>query len=161
MLHAGVYYTSITNFIQGYIDNEINLNPDQSCSGTCADSRLTKNFGCYNGTLCGHSNFQRTKCSGDVFDCDVIDSDGTACLVVRIALSTSQYSINSRRTKLFAERRKGEPAIQLPATEQWDARWTRCHVLRSGAIRIGLMVQLADQQMQQLLLFLRRVQRTL
>lgn len=79
---ADSYYTSVTNFIQGYIDNEINLNKGMSCSGTCADSKLTKNYDCYNGTLCAHTNFQKTKCSGDIFDCDVIDSDGTACLVV-------------------------------------------------------------------------------
>lgn len=80
---ADNYYTSITNFMQGYIDNVINLNPKQQCSGTCAESKLTKNYGCYNGSLCAHPNFQKTKCSGEIFDCDVIDADGTACLVVR------------------------------------------------------------------------------
>lgn len=69
--------------MQGYIDNEINLNPEQKCSGTCAESKLTKNYGCHNDSLCAHPNFQRTKCLGEIFDCDVIDADGSACLVVR------------------------------------------------------------------------------
>lgn len=82
---TGTYYTSITNFMQGYIDNEINaqLNGEQHCEGTCSDLKSTKNHEqCQNGTLCAHSNFARTRCTGEIFDCSVIDSDGTACLVV-------------------------------------------------------------------------------
>ncbi|XP_055324703.1 uncharacterized protein LOC129579086 [Sitodiplosis mosellana] len=81
-LDSRTYYTSVTNFMQGYIDNEINLNGEQRCDGTCSDFKLTKNhYDCQNGTLCAHSNFAHARCTGDIFDCSVIDSDGTACLV--------------------------------------------------------------------------------
>lgn len=69
--------------MQGYIDNEINLSTDKSCSGTCTDVKAGKNVRCDNGTICAHENFRRTKCGGEIFDCDVIQSSGTACLVVR------------------------------------------------------------------------------
>lgn len=68
--------------MQGYIDNEVNLNAERSCSSTCNDFKLTRTNECYNGTLCSHSNFAKTKCTGDVFDCATIVSDGIACLVV-------------------------------------------------------------------------------
>lgn len=86
ILLAGTYYTSITNFIQGYIDNEINLNGEHKCGGTCSDYKSTKNHHCQDYTICDHSNFKRTKCTGDVFDCTTIDSDGVACLVVCICI---------------------------------------------------------------------------
>lgn len=87
VLLAGTYYTSFTNFIQGYIDNEINLNGEQTCGGTCSDYKSTKNHQCQYYTICDHSNFIRTRCTGDIFDCSTIDSDGVACLVVRIQLN--------------------------------------------------------------------------
>lgn len=80
------------------------MNAEHSCSGTCADSKLTKNYACYNGTLCAHPNFQRTKCSGEIFDCDVIDSDGIACLVVRRTFSNP----SARRTRNFRSLQKDE-----------------------------------------------------
>lgn len=79
---TGTHYTSITNFMQGYIDNEINLNDEHRCDGTCSDFKSTKNHECQHDTLCAHKNFARTRCAGDMFDCNTIDSDGMACLVV-------------------------------------------------------------------------------
>lgn len=68
--------------MQGYIDNEINMNGEQNCDGTCSDYKSTKNHECQNGTLCAHTNFASTRCTGDMFNCNTIDSDGIACLVV-------------------------------------------------------------------------------
>lgn len=80
--HTGSFYTSITNFMQGYIDNEVNLNADGRCGGTCHNYASARNYNCQNGTLCGHSNFQKTTCSGDIFDCDTLEANGVACLTV-------------------------------------------------------------------------------
>lgn len=92
------YYTSITNFMQGYIDNEVNMNEEHSCSGQCNDFKSTKNNGCRNETLCAHSNFAKTRCGGEIFDCTTIDSDGVACLVVCfIFYVTSRFMIISTR----------------------------------------------------------------
>lgn len=80
--------------MQGYIDNEINMNGEQYCSGTCSDYKSAKNHQCHDGTLCAHSNFARTRCTGDMFDCNAIDSDGIACLVVCIPI---RFNIECRR----------------------------------------------------------------
>lgn len=81
----GTYYTSITNFMQGYIDNQINLDASHTCANTCSDHKLTgKNYDCHNDTICAHHNFQKTRCTGEVFDCSSIESDGSVCLVVSV-----------------------------------------------------------------------------
>lgn len=79
---SGTYY-QITRFIQGYVDNEVNLNPDASCSRTCDDYTRTRNYDCQPGTLCGEQHIDResTRCNGTVLNCDFIDDDLTACPV--------------------------------------------------------------------------------
>lgn len=79
---TGTYYTSITNFMQGYIDNEINLNEQHTCDGSCSVFKSTRNTGCQSDTMCAQSHFARTRCRGNIFDCSVIESDGVACRVV-------------------------------------------------------------------------------
>lgn len=67
------------NFLQGFVDNEINLNPDGSCSNSCSDYTKTKQFGCANGTMCADPKGlakEDTTCSGDVRDCIDIGTDG-------------------------------------------------------------------------------------
>lgn len=71
--------------MQGYIDNEVNLNAENSCSGTCNNYRNTRNYNCQNETLCGHRNFMKTRCLGEVLNCNTIDTNGIACLVVHKA----------------------------------------------------------------------------
>lgn len=88
----GTYFTSITNFMQGYLDNEINLNGERKCDGTCSDYKSAQNHECQNDTICAHSNFARTRCTGNIFDCNPIDTDGTACLVVCFL----SYKLNSK-----------------------------------------------------------------
>lgn len=83
---TGSFYTTVTNFMQGYIDSEANFNADNHCTGTCHNYISARNYNCQNGTLCGHSNFQKTTCSGDIFDCDTLQTNGVACLTVILYL---------------------------------------------------------------------------
>ncbi|KAG4074552.1 hypothetical protein HA402_005617 [Bradysia odoriphaga] len=72
----------ITNFLRGYIDNEINLNNEQSCWGTCSDYRFARNYGCYNNTFC---DVQRKVgeadpvCRGTIVDCLFIEDKLEVC----------------------------------------------------------------------------------
>lgn len=78
-------YNQITRFIQGYVDNEINLNPDQSCRQTCSDYSMAKSFGCAKDTFCGdyqHIDQASTQCKGTIYNCDYVDDDLTICPVV-------------------------------------------------------------------------------
>ncbi|XP_031627540.1 uncharacterized protein LOC116343553 [Contarinia nasturtii] len=65
-------YTQLTNFIQGYVDNEINMNADGSCAPYCDDFKSTKNYGCKEGTLCAtnYLDHNKTRCLGTIRDCD-------------------------------------------------------------------------------------------
>lgn len=74
-------YTQLTNFIQGYVDNEINLNPYGSCAPYCSDYKSTKNYDCNEKTLCAANYYDKnkTRCHGMIRDCDYFDSTFTYC----------------------------------------------------------------------------------
>lgn len=74
-------YTQLTNFLQGYVDNEINLNPDGSCAPYCSDFHETKNYDCKPNTLCAATNMDhnRTRCNGTVRDCDYFGPSFSFC----------------------------------------------------------------------------------
>lgn len=65
-------YTTLTNFIQGYVDNEINLNPDGSCSLYCHDYKKTQSYNCDKRSICGanYLDHNKTRCNGEIYDCD-------------------------------------------------------------------------------------------
>lgn len=92
-LHA-VYttHTEITNFLQGSIDNEANLNPTSTCTATCSDYRTTQHYQCQSGSLCDRSvnDHEPAKCAGVLRECRPIDeSDLTICETVRVAAATA------------------------------------------------------------------------
>lgn len=66
----------MTNFLQGYIDNELNFNVEDTCTNNCADYTKTKNIHCADKTMCAENQRQRdlTVCNGDVYDCQEMDS---------------------------------------------------------------------------------------
>lgn len=78
-------YTEITNFLQGYVDNEANLNSEGSCTATCMDYVETRHYDCVSGSLCdlAENRHESAKCDGIIRNCDVIDnSDLTICEIV-------------------------------------------------------------------------------
>lgn len=79
-------YTEITNFIQGYIDNEVNFNRDDTCLKQCSDFQHVEYHTCRNSTLC-QLNFldkNKTRCDGTIRECTFIESDMTICPNVSI-----------------------------------------------------------------------------
>lgn len=78
-------YTEISNFLQGFVDNEANMNAGASCAGVCSDYRKTSHFQCQSGSLCdAHVNdHEQAKCAGIIRDCqDIDDSDVNICETV-------------------------------------------------------------------------------
>ncbi|KAG4078084.1 hypothetical protein HA402_002135 [Bradysia odoriphaga] len=71
----------ITNFLTGYIDNEINLNKDGSCWNSCADYKWTQNYGCSDGTFCDRQRRMGhvSACNGTIVDCSYIESSMLIC----------------------------------------------------------------------------------
>lgn len=78
-------YTEISNFLQGFVDNEANLNSAASCAGVCSDYRKTSHFQCQSGSLCDRhvNDHEQAKCAGIIRDCQEIDdSDVNICETV-------------------------------------------------------------------------------
>lgn len=74
-------YTQLTNLVQGIVDNEINLNPDGTCTKYCTDFKQTKNYDCKPNTLCADTNLDRnkTRCEGSIRDCDYFGPTFSYC----------------------------------------------------------------------------------
>lgn len=101
-------YHQITRFIQGYVDNEVNLNADKSCKQTCSDYTSTKNFGCAEKTLCkeySHIDEASIRCKGSIYNCDFVDDDVTVCPVNKITEInwTVLYTKCDRKTLQFVD----------------------------------------------------------
>lgn len=74
-------YTMLTNFIQGYVENKINMNAEFSCSHYCNNYKVTKQYGCHKKSVCGQNYLDRNKttCSGTIRNCDYFDSSMIYC----------------------------------------------------------------------------------
>ncbi|CAK1554539.1 unnamed protein product [Leptosia nina] len=74
--HAkGVTYEEVTRLLQGYIENEVDMNEGQSCSGNCAYYTVAKNHGCFKEQYCS----KQPTCRGRIINCQYIDSDMWIC----------------------------------------------------------------------------------
>lgn len=77
----------VTRLLQGYIDNEVNLNANNDCKLSCSDYQLTTNHLCYNGSYCAENTAfapeTDLKCNGVVVGCDFVGNDMTICPTVR------------------------------------------------------------------------------
>uniref|UniRef100_A0A1B6C7S2 Uncharacterized protein n=1 Tax=Clastoptera arizonana TaxID=38151 RepID=A0A1B6C7S2_9HEMI len=71
----GETYVQLTRLLQGYLQNEIDMNPKQSCSENCGFYSFTKQYGCYKNEFCS----KQRSCKGDIVDCQFIDSDMWVC----------------------------------------------------------------------------------
>lgn len=85
-LYSG-YSDEVTRFLQGYVDNEVNLNELNDCKKSCSDYKNTQNYLCFNGSYCANDVLQEQndlKCNGAVVNCEFIGADMTICPSVSI-----------------------------------------------------------------------------
>ncbi|KAL0268009.1 UNVERIFIED_CONTAM: hypothetical protein PYX00_010108 [Menopon gallinae] len=71
----GVNYVKLTKLLQGYIENEVNLNPYGTCRENCAFYVYTEYHGCYKEQFCS----KQPSCKGKVVECRYVDSDMNIC----------------------------------------------------------------------------------
>lgn len=104
--HFSETYAEITNLLQGYIDNEVNLNPDGSCTNTCYDYDVTENYGCKNYTYCrlNYLDYNKTRCYGTVRDCQYIESSMHVCPNVGVKSKLGLLKINLLKSLTFSGR---------------------------------------------------------
>ncbi|XP_060651516.1 uncharacterized protein LOC132788201 [Drosophila nasuta] len=84
-----VTYDVVTRLLQGYIENEMNLNNGASCFQTCEYYQSTTSKGCFDEEFCT----EQPKCSGRIHDCQFVDS----------VLSVYQSPENSTRRYEYIE----------------------------------------------------------
>ncbi|KAH8414601.1 hypothetical protein KR215_009920 [Drosophila sulfurigaster] len=70
-----VTYDEVTRLLQGYVENEVDLSNDESCSETCPDYQNTSTKGCFDQKFCS----QQPQCAGRIHDCQFFDSDLSVC----------------------------------------------------------------------------------
>lgn len=71
----GETYVEVTQLLQGYVQNEVDLNPEGTCRESCSEYTYTKSHGCYQNLYCR----QQRRCNGKIVNCQFIDSDMWVC----------------------------------------------------------------------------------
>ncbi|XP_017870065.1 PREDICTED: uncharacterized protein LOC108618522 isoform X2 [Drosophila arizonae] len=68
-------YDEVTRLLQGYIENEVDLNADETCRETCSFYQSTRSEGCFKEYFCS----RQPKCTGRLYNCQFVDSDMWVC----------------------------------------------------------------------------------
>ncbi|XP_039151576.1 uncharacterized protein LOC120285054 isoform X2 [Drosophila simulans] len=72
---SGVTYEEVTRLLQGYVENEVDLNSDGACNHDCGYYNSAKNEGCFDNKFCS----EQPKCTGGVHDCRFVESSMQIC----------------------------------------------------------------------------------
>lgn len=69
-------FLQLTRLLQGYIENEINLNSQGSCTQACSDYSLAQSRDeCVKGSICN----KQDKCRGNITNCQSMNDDMWIC----------------------------------------------------------------------------------
>ncbi|XP_046993207.1 uncharacterized protein LOC124605512 isoform X1 [Schistocerca americana] len=71
----GKTYERLTRLLQGHIQNEVDMNSENSCRENCAYYTYAKDPGCFDSRVCN----RMPRCAGKLHDCRYIDSDMWIC----------------------------------------------------------------------------------
>lgn len=71
----GETFLQLTRLLQGYIENEVDMNGDGTCKETCNFYQYTENHGCFKDMYCS----KQAKCHGKLLKCQFVDSDMWIC----------------------------------------------------------------------------------
>lgn len=122
-------YHQITRFIQGFVDNEVNLNDEKSCKQTCSDYTSTKSFGCAEKTLCSeysHIDEASIRCKGTIYNCDFIDDDVTVCPALQ-KLNTRRYDyVRFGNGKTLGKYGDCLQTVRAATYRMWFVKCTNC-----------------------------------
>lgn len=64
----GKTYIEITKLLQGYLENEVDLNNQEGCWENCNHYQITESFGCYKDLYCS----RQPKCRGKLLYCTFV-----------------------------------------------------------------------------------------
>merc|ERR1719495_1849225 len=72
----GQTFLQVKGFMQGYIENEVDMNERGTCNSKCSEYSFTENKGCFKDQFCA----KQKKCSGRIFDCEFYHADAWVCM---------------------------------------------------------------------------------
>merc|ERR1719167_1850656 len=72
----GQTFLKVKGFMQGYIENEVDMNERGTCNSKCSEYSFTENKGCFKDQFCA----KQKKCSGRIFDCEFYHADAWVCM---------------------------------------------------------------------------------
>ncbi|XP_045478276.1 uncharacterized protein LOC123683340 isoform X2 [Harmonia axyridis] len=72
----GETYEELTELLQGYIINEVDMNRDNTCRENCGEYQYAKMYGCFKNLFCR----QQRPCKGKILNCKYVDSDMEVCI---------------------------------------------------------------------------------
>lgn len=81
----GKTFIEVTRLLQGYIENEVDLNKDGGCWETCSHYQLTESYGCFKELYCA----RQPKCQGKLLYCTFVVSNKA-----QLELFDNYYLIN-------------------------------------------------------------------
>ncbi|XP_021694803.1 uncharacterized protein LOC5564091 isoform X1 [Aedes aegypti] len=72
----GETYVQLTRLLQGYVENEVDMNTDNTCKENCAYYNWgVRQEQCYKDLYCS----KQPKCAGKMYSCEYVDSDMWIC----------------------------------------------------------------------------------
>ncbi|XP_013164307.1 PREDICTED: uncharacterized protein LOC106115465 isoform X1 [Papilio xuthus] len=71
----GETYAEVTRLLQGYIENEVDMNTEGTCRDNCAYYTLAERHDCFKDQFCS----RQETCNGRIINCQYIDSDMNVC----------------------------------------------------------------------------------
>ena len=66
----------IAAYLQGYIENEVDMNERNSCQSQCSTYTITESKSCYKEGFCA----KQPTCKGRIFDCQFYHADAWVCM---------------------------------------------------------------------------------
>jgi hypothetical protein len=98
----GRTFERVTKLLQGYVENEVDLNNEETCRETCDHYQVSESFTCFKELYCS----RQPKCTGKVLYCQYLDSDMWICPSVSRALISALLliEVDSGKSPSMCER---------------------------------------------------------
>ncbi|CAD7090027.1 unnamed protein product [Hermetia illucens] len=109
----GETYDEVTRLLQGYIENEVDMNPDHTCRENCGYYVESKSHGCFKDLYCS----RQPRCNGKILSCTYVDSDMWICPASEKSTRRYEYITYENGRSL------GKPGHCVRGTTKVDSWW--------------------------------------
>lgn len=72
----GITYITLKKFLQGHMENEVDMNSQNSCKDSCQSYKVAEPHSCFKSLFCA----KQPTCNGRLFDCTFYHADSWVCM---------------------------------------------------------------------------------